>query len=37
MELSLKASESANYIESSLMKYPEIPILVPSELSEELP
>ena len=35
IELSLKATHSANYIESSLLKYPEIPILVPSEVSEE--
>ena len=35
IELSLKATQSANYIESSLLKYPEIPIMVSSEVSEQ--
>ena len=35
IELSLKASSNPHYIEESLMKYPEIPILTTSELAEE--
>ena len=37
MELSLKATENLNYIESSLLKYPEFPILTTSEIPEEYP
>ena len=36
IELSLKATDSPYYIESSLLKYPEIPILATREVSEEL-
>ena len=36
IELSLKATDSTHYIESSLLKYPEIPILATSEVSGEL-
>ena len=37
IELSLKATENLNYIESSLLKYPEFPILTTSEIPEEYP
>ena len=37
IELSLKATENLNYIESSLIKYPEFPILTTSEIPEEYP
>ena len=34
IELSLKATENLNYIESALLKYPEFPILTTSEIPE---
>ena len=37
IELSLKATDNLHYIESSLLKYPEFPILATSEISEEYP
>ena len=37
IELSLKATENLNYIESSLLKYPEFPVLTTSEIPEEYP
>ena len=37
IELSLKATENLNYIESSLLKYPKVPILTTSEIPEEYP
>ena len=37
IELSLKATENLNYIESALLKYPEYPILTTSEIPEKYP
>ena len=37
IELSLKATENLNYIESALLKYPEFPILTTSEIPEKYP
>lgn len=37
VEVSLKATESAGYIEETLLRYPDIPILTTSEMEEHFP